>query len=122
MMSKVISIWSEENSLERIVMCLTNSGTEVMSKSSIVELSFTDHSWRNNDVVVGSLFYKWVSGVALALLHSSTILPLMPPSCAWFSLSIVCYMCQDVTVTIFVGDLTRSIFKRHTGHIGVWTA
>ena len=42
MMSKVISIWSEENSLERIVMCLTNSGTEVISKSSIVELSFTD--------------------------------------------------------------------------------
>ena len=51
MMSKVISIWSEENSLERIVMCLTNSGTEVMSKSSIVELSFTD--------LVGEIMMWW---------------------------------------------------------------
>ena len=42
MMSNVISICSQENSPERIVMCLTNSGTEVISKSSIVELSFAD--------------------------------------------------------------------------------
>ena len=28
MMSKIISIWSEENSLERIVICLTNSMNE----------------------------------------------------------------------------------------------
>ena len=42
MMAKVISIWSEENSPERIVMCLTNSGTEVIIQSSIVELSLTD--------------------------------------------------------------------------------
>ena len=42
MMSKVISICFEENSPERIIMCLTNSGTEVISKSSIVELSFAD--------------------------------------------------------------------------------
>ena len=39
-MSKVISIWSEENSPERTLICLTNSGTEVISKSSIVELLF----------------------------------------------------------------------------------
>ena len=42
MISKVISVCSEENSPERIVMFLTNSGTEVISKSSIVELSFAD--------------------------------------------------------------------------------
>ena len=62
-------------------------------------------SWRNNDVVVVSLFYKWVSGVTLALPHSSTILPLMPPSCAWFSLSIACYMCQEFLISPVVNLL-----------------
>ena len=56
-------------------------------------------------MVVVSLFYRWVSGVALALPHSSTILSLMPPSCAWFSLSIACYMCQEFLISPVVNLL-----------------